>query len=212
MENDSPKSPNTTADNTQAISENDTSDDNSDLNRDKPLDDGPPPDVDNETCSYVGHMKVYDSPASPDTTPGNTQAMSVNKTSDDNSDLNSVAKINDSNSDLNNVVKISETSDGNSDLNNVTKINDGNSDLNNIVEISETITETQIGFCTECANLNKICLGARARTVMQWVEESRNYKFKPLTLDENETDPEMPQLVSAMKINEKYTEDIYDAM
>ena len=79
--------------------------------------------------------------------------------------------------------------------------------MNNIIEISETLTQTQFGFCTNCANLNKVCISARARTVLQWVEESRKYKFKPSTVDVNETDSEMPLLVNALKINVKYSED-----
>ena len=65
----------------------------------------PPPDVDDETCSYIGHMTTYDNPASPDTTPGNTEAMSVSKTSDGNSEVNNVAQRNDVESKLSNVEK-----------------------------------------------------------------------------------------------------------
>ena len=51
-------------------------------NKGRPLDDGPPLDVEDESRSYVDHMKVHDSPEPPNTTPDNTQAMSENDTSD----------------------------------------------------------------------------------------------------------------------------------
>ena len=51
-------------------------------NKGRPLDDGPPLNVEDESRSYVDHMKVHDSTEPPNTTPNNTQTMSENDTSD----------------------------------------------------------------------------------------------------------------------------------
>merc|ERR1711913_256704 len=44
------------------------------------------PDVDDETSSYVGHMTTYDDPASPDTSPGNTESKAVSEASEYNAE------------------------------------------------------------------------------------------------------------------------------
>ena len=81
--------------------------------------------------------------------------------------------------------KISETNNNNSNL----------GDMNNLIEISETLPPSKFGFCTNCANLNKVCNSAKASRVLQWVEESRKYKF------------EIPLSIDVLKINVKYCED-----
>ena len=62
-------------------------------------------------------------------------------------------------------------------------------DMQNLIELSETPPTSKYGFCTECANLNKVCDSGKASRVLQWVEESRNYKYErgeyeiPLSID-----------------------------
>ena len=51
-------------------------------------------------------------------------------------------------------------------------------DMKHLIELSETLPPLQFGFCTECANLNKICKSGKASRVLQWVDETRKYKHE----------------------------------
>ena len=166
--------------------------DNSD--RDRPL------DVDDESQSYVGHMTLHENPESPVTTRPNTpQPMSESDTSDCNATYNTDTIIN------------SPTStDTTLDLNEIENVNETSTEARNVSDskISSERPDVSV-FCASCSNLNKTCTGARARNVMLWVDATKDFKFKPLILDDkferdndNDTDPEMPPLEKTKKNKE----------
>ena len=144
------------------------------------LEDRTIPDVDDETSSYIGHMTTYDDPASPDTTPRNTESKAVSEASEYNAEINNVAS--EYNAEINNVTpkneveskvsnvekKLSETMNNNSNV----------GDMKNLIELSETPPPSKFGFCTECANLKKVCDSGKASRVLQWVDETRKYKYE----------------------------------
>ena len=102
---------------------------------------------------------------------------------------------NDVESKVNNVGKKSgETNNNNSNL----------GDINNIIEISERLTQTQFGVCANCANLNEICRTANAKTLLQWIEEAKKYAA---TIDVNETECEINELLNALKVNMNHCKD-----
>ena len=145
------------------------------------LEDRTIPDPDDETCSYIGHMTTFENPASPDTSPpGNTESKSVSEASEYNAEINNVAS--EYNAEINNVTpkkevkfklsniekKLCETMNNNSNV----------GDMKHLIELSETLPPSQFGFCTECANLNKVCDSGKASRVLQWVDETRKYKYE----------------------------------